>query len=312
MPAPEEGCQLSVVRIPERSFRSSFFPLLKLYWQLGKYDVVITQQDGYATFVFSFLNSLLKRKKCKHYVNEFITREKSAGFYSYIKYLFLKFSLSSVHCIMCSSKSEIEYYKKALGLRNARFEFVPLATNPKFVKVKSDLVGDYIISSGRTGRDYRTLLEAVKDLPVRLVLVADYSNLIGIQLPKNVEVKYNIPLSELICLTASARFVVLSLQERAISVGQSVLLESMALGKAVIVTKNACIVDYVKDGETSIFVSPGNSEDMKRAIALLLQDPKKAAQIGTKAKKVVESHFLVSEKIARICSMIKKSKASAK
>jgi len=311
LPPLKEGHQLSVAKVSEQNLRGSLVPLLKLYMKLDNYDAVITQQDGHATFIIAFLNSLLKRKKCRHYVNEFITREKSTGFYSYLKFLFLRFSLSSVYCIMCSSKAEIEYYKSTLRLKNTKFRFVPLATNPKFIEVKSDFVGDHIISAGRTGRDYRILLEAVKDLPLRLILVADYSNLTGIPLSKNVEVKYNIPLNELIGLTASARFAVLPLQDLSISVGQSVLLEAMALGKAVIVTRNASTIDYITDGETGILVSPDDSEDMKKAIMFLLKNPQKAAQIGARAREVIQKYYLIREKITRICSIIKESGASA-
>src|SRR3989304_3861014 len=255
LPTLKKGCELFAVKIPEQSFFGSLVPLLKLYLKLNNYDAVITNQDGYATFIFSFLNSLLKRKKYRHYVNEFITREKSKGFHQYIKFLFLRFSLTSVYCIMCSSRPEIEYYKSTLRLKRTQFKFIPMATDPRFIDIKTNFEGDYIISSGRTGRDYRTLVEAVKDLPVRLILVADYFNLTGISLPENVEVKYNISLNDLIRLTSSAKFVVIPLQDRSISVGQSVMLEGMALGKAVIVTRNTATIDYIRDGENGILVS---------------------------------------------------------
>jgi glycosyltransferase involved in cell wall biosynthesis len=305
LPTLKKGCELFAVKIPEQGFLGSIVPLLRLYLKLNNYDAVITHQDGYATFIFSFLNSLLKRKKCRHYVNEFITKEKSKGFYHYIKFLFLRFSFRSVYCIMCSSRLEIEYYKSILRLQKTKFRFVPLATNPKFIEVKSDFVGDYIISAGRTGRDYRTLLEAVKDLPLRLILVADYFNLSGIPISKNVEVKYNIPFNKLIGLIASAKFAVLPLQDLSISVGQSVLLEAMALGKAVIVTRNASTIDYITDGETGIFVSPGDSEDIKKAVILLLEDLQKAVQIGARAREVIQKNYLIRDKISRVCSIIK-------
>jgi len=310
LPTLKKGCELFAVKIPEQSFFGSLVPLLKLYLKLNNYDAVITNQDGYATFIFSFLNSLLKRKKYRHYVNEFITREKSKGFHQYIKFLFLRFSLTSVYCIMCSSRPEIEYYKSTLRLKRTQFKFIPMATDPRFIDIKTNFEGDYIISSGRTGRDYRTLVEAVKDLPVRLILVADYFNLTGISLPENVEVKYNISLNDLIRLTSSAKFVVIPLQDRSISVGQSVMLEGMALGKAVIVTRNTATIDYIRDGENGILVSPGNSEEMRKAIVFLLQAPQKAAMIGANAKKVVEKHYLITEKILRICSIIKEPSVS--
>ncbi|UCE65290.1 MAG: glycosyltransferase family 4 protein [Candidatus Zixiibacteriota bacterium] len=307
IPPLSKNCQLDVAKIRDQRFLSSILPLLRLYKKLNKYDMVITQQDGYATFIIAFLNSLLRHSKCRHFINHFITKEKSASLYSRIKYMFLSFVLSSTYCIMCASKLEAEYYKSVLKLKNTQFRFVPLATDPQFLKINTKNMGDYIISSGRTGRDYKTLLEAVAGLPIRLIIVADYFNLSGLNIPDNVEIKYNIPYMELIDLTSSAKFVILPLQDRRISVGQSVLLEAMGLGKATIVTRNAATVDYVKDGETGIFVKPNDYMQMREAILYLLDNPQKADEIGVKARESVKKDFTIDKVIYRYCSVLKET-----
>lgn len=307
LPKLNNNCHLSIAKIPEINFFRSVIPLLKLYSKLSNYDLIITHQDCYATFLFSFLDTLLKKNKCKHYINEFITKEKSKSIYSFFKYLFLKFSFTSVHCIMCSSRPEMEYYQKTLSLKKTIFRFVSLATDPKFLKFKSYHNGSYIISAGRTGRDYLTLVKAVEDLHIRLLIVADHLNLKGINLPKNVEVMYNISLDDLTTFIASSRLVVLPLQNRKISIGQSVLLHAMALGKPLIVTKNAATIDYIKNDETGIFVEPENVDVMKNAIIYLWNNPQKATQIGANAKKAVQKDYLIRKKIMKIQSIIKES-----
>lgn len=305
LPPASRNCQISKVNIPERKISSAALQLLKIYIRLSNYDVVITHQDGYATFIISFLNTLLRRKKCRHYVNDFMTREKSTSFYSRLKYAFLRFSLSSVWCLMCSSKMELNYYNNMLGLKKTRFEFVPLATNPSFIENESNVDTDYIISSGRTGRDYATLLQAIRDIPIRLILVCDHYNVAGLEIPSNVEVKFNIPLNELIKLESSAKFIVLPLQDRMISIGQSVLLQVMALGKTVIATKNAGTIDYFQDNISGIFVEPGDVEDLKEAILDLMNNPLKAQAIGERAREIIKEKYLISSKIKNIARIIK-------
>jgi glycosyltransferase involved in cell wall biosynthesis len=308
IPPSNGNCQVETVNIRETGLFSTLPSLLKLYIKLGDYDVVITHQDGYATFFISFLNSLLRRKKTRHFVNEFITREKTSGIYSWLKYAFLRYSLSSVFCIMCSSKLEIEYYKIFLNLKNVRFEYVPLATNPIFLDVDSNTDGDYIISAGRTGRDYGTLFEAIRDLPIRLILVCDYSNISGLNIPPNVEIKYNIPLSELTMLISSAKFVVLPLQNRLISVGQSVLILSMAMGKAIIVTRNAATSEYIDNNSTGIFVEPNDVNELKKAIIELLNDDTKIQALAYMARKMAAKKYIIQNKIKNIANIIKSNK----
>ncbi len=305
LPPASRNCQISKVNIPERKIFSAVLSLIKIYFRLSDYDVVITHQDGYATFVISFLNTLLRRRKCRQFVNAFMTREKSESFYSRLKFSFLKFSLSSVWCLMCSSRMELNYYKNTLGFKNTRFEYVPLATNPKFIEIESNVSTDYIISSGRTGRDYATLLKAIRDIPLRLILVCDHNNVAGLEIPSNVEVRFNIPLNELIKLESSAKFVVLPLQDRMISIGQSVLLQVMALGKAVIATKNAGTIDYFQDNISGIFVEPGDVEDLNEAILDLMNNPPKAQAIGKRAREIIKEKFLISSKIKNVARIIK-------
>ena len=54
LPPLSDKIQLSTAKIPEKKFKKSLIPLLKLYTKLNNYDIVITHQDGYATLSFSF------------------------------------------------------------------------------------------------------------------------------------------------------------------------------------------------------------------------------------------------------------------
>lgn len=304
LPPRKEAVQLRIARVAESGLIRQVLSLLKIYWKLRTYDAVITQQDSYATFVVSFFNRILGRTRCKHFVNEFMTREKVRGIYSQIKYVFLRFCLSSVHCFICSSKVEIAYYKQELRLRGDAFAFVPLATDPRFFQMNSDTSGEYVVSAGRTGRDYSTLLSAAEGIPYSFRIVADRKSISGLSTPENVEVRYNIPLQELLNMTAKAKLVVLPLQNKPISVGQSVLIQAMALGKAIIATKNAGTVDYIEHGINGLLVDPYDPRILRDSILSLLNDPGKASLLGENAKRIAREKYSIETRMGSICSLI--------
>jgi len=303
LPPKKPIIQLRVARIRTTNLLSYFIELFKIYVKLDKYDVVITQQDSYETFFISFINSILGKKKCKHFVNEFITSEKKAGVKSAIKYFFLRFCLSSVHCFICSSTKEIEYYRSELSLNKTLFVFIPLATDPRFFETNSNSPGEFIISAGRTGRDYSTLLRAAEKIPYQFKIVAGL-NFRNSQMPNNVSVVHNIPLNDFLELIANAKFVVLPLMDKPISIGQTVLLQSMAMGKAIIATRNAGTWDYLDNNVNSILVPPYDEKSLCKAILFLLDNPSEIIRLGNNAKKNAREKYMIQKRIKDICSLI--------
>jgi glycosyltransferase involved in cell wall biosynthesis len=304
LPERKPEMQLRIARINKSGFLKQIISLIKIYLKLDRFDVVITQQDSYETFVIAGLNRIFGQKRCRHFVNEFITRERKPGLYSNVKYLILKFCLSSVYCLICSSNLEISYYREQLQLRKTRFAFVPLATDPAFFKMKTGPIDEYIVSAGRTGRDYSTLVQAAKDIAFSFKIIADYKNISGIPLPQNIEIIHNIPLKELLQIIAKAKIVVLPLQNKPISVGQSVLLQAMALGKAVIATRNAGTVDYIEHDKNGLLVESCDSNKLKESILYLLNNPKKVKMLGEDAKKTAFERYTIQTRIKTVCSLI--------
>jgi glycosyltransferase involved in cell wall biosynthesis len=69
------------------------------------------------------------------------------------------------------------------------------------------------------------------------------------------------------------------------------LLQAMAAGKAVIVTKTSSTLDYVSNWNTGIFVRPYDVNDLRDKIKYLLKNPKKAEEIGANGRWAVETLF---------------------
>jgi len=113
----------------------------------------------------------------------------------------------------------------------------------------------------------------------------------GREVPKNVKFYPFVPRPKLKNFIASSKFAVLPLPYHAHSQGQLSLLESMAMGKAVIVTKVPGIIDYVEDGKTAILYEPYNADDLREKVEFLLDNPQVARRIGREARRSVELYY---------------------
>lgn len=303
---PPDGADVTIAAIPEAGSRVRLaLRLFRLYAGLGRHDAVVTQQDGFATFLVAFLNRLRGGKPYVHLVHEFITRERTDDPYSRLKYAFLRFCLASADAIQCSSRAEIDYYAQALGLDRARFRFVPLSTSPSFLEVPADADDGFIFSAGRTGRDYETLVRAAEGFPSEFRLVVGRDALRGRALPPNVTVQREIPLAEMIGLMARSACVALPLQDRRISVGQSVLLQAMALGKPIVTTRTGAVTDYVEDGRTALLVPPSDPAAMREALVRLAAVPEEGRRMGRAAREEIVGRFLPGPNLRLTCATLR-------
>ncbi len=162
-----------------------------------------------------------------------------------------------------------------------------------------------VVAAGRTFRDYPTLLRAWTTLDLPLTIVASPSSLGVEPVPPAVSVLYDIPMTDLINRLARCMIVVLPLEDRQISTGQTVLVHAMTMGKPVIVTKTNGTVDYVDDMQTAVFVPPRDPEAIARAVRLLAADPALRRRIGEAARARVLTTHMPSQYARGIADMVR-------
>lgn len=76
------------------------------------------------------------------------------------------------------------------------------------------------------------------------------------------------------------------------------ILEAMAAGKPIVSTSVGGVLEVIKNGETGLLVSPGNSDELAEGLKILIRDPLKAKEMGKKCRKLIEEKFAL-HKIAR-------------
>lgn len=164
----------------------------------------------------------------------------------------------------------------SLGIPVGLIEVVPLGGDPKFYHTVHP-TEEFIFAVGRdTGRDFGTLVEAVRGLPCKVVIATSRKIIATLPpLPANIEVKENTPLLVTRDLLARAIAVVIPSHASGGSdcSGQTVLLDAWATGKAVVVSEREWVKTYVKSGEDALLVPPGNVEAIHNALQYLLDHP---------------------------------------
>jgi glycosyltransferase involved in cell wall biosynthesis len=139
-------------------------------------------------------------------------------------------------------------------------------------------------------RDLRTFAAAVRDLDVRVEIVAHPRNVAGVSMPPKVRVRSFIPAIDLRALYDGAACFVLPQEPDGYPYGSdggglTALCEAMAMGKPVVATERAILKDYLEPDE---LVPPGDPDALRNAVERVLSDPDLAAERGARSRRRAE------------------------
>jgi glycosyltransferase involved in cell wall biosynthesis len=210
-----------------------------------------------------------------------------------LRLLYFRFVMSFVDKVICHSKKERERYSELFANGRTEVVYIPHGTHIHGREVLPEAsTSPYILTAGRSGRDYGTLFEAMAGLPIDLHVVCDNDKpLAGLTIPPNVKVLRNCYDGDYVEQLKNARFVVVPLGVADISAGQMVLLQAMAFNKATVITRTLTVEDYVSDGNEALLVPQGDATAMRAAIARLLDDAPYTAQMADRAIAAFDNRF---------------------
>jgi glycosyltransferase involved in cell wall biosynthesis len=155
---------------------------------------------------------------------------------------------------------------------------------------------DDVVSVGADPRrDFRLVAELARRLPersFRIVASADNARALD-ALPANLRLEVDVPFARVRASLLGARIVVLPVLDNTYSGATTTLLQAMACGKPVVVTRTAAIArGYdLDDGVNCRLVPPGDPAALEHAVASLLDDRRLAAGLGLRARETVERNL---------------------
>lgn len=192
------------------------------------------------------------------------------------------------------SRSEQSFLSNALKQPVA---YLPFGVDKVFWAPDKAVAGDYVLAIGNDrNRDWETLINAWNTSLPPLKIVTSLPVPSG---PPNVEVIRGDWREKLLSdedvrdLLRGARFVVVPLKDTIQPAGQSVCLQAMACGKAVILTDISGMWDrdFMVDGQSVLLTPPEDASTLAELVRNLADNPALAEQIGAAGRKVIEVHF---------------------
>lgn len=216
----------------------------------------------------------------------------------------MQLCLGAVDLCVVWAEREIKAYAEEFGVSESKFVFVPHHTTLHPHRYKFTITeGNYIFAGGNGDRDYRTLVEAVRELSTPCVIACtDDRRLAGITLPPNVR-RVRATAEEFRQWMAGAMVVVVPMEGGHLhSGGQQSFVNAMALGKPVVVTDPEGACSYIEDGATGLLVPPGDVARLREALQYLLEDERRRQAMATRAQALAQ-RFTVENTYDRICAL---------
>jgi hypothetical protein len=165
--------------------------------------------------------------------------------------------------------------------------------------------GGYLYSAGSAHRDWDVVLRALERTGRRAVISVDprHPDVVGRSLPRGVDLLPPVSPEVGRSLTAAADLVVVALHDTPLPAGPVVLIDALAMGKAVVATDANGCRDYVEDQVTGLLVPPGDAEALAAAIVRLDADPALRARLGRAARQWCRSHLQPADFAAAVCGL---------
>lgn len=261
---------------------------------------------------------LTRRRNTRIVLVGFILTSRSGALHNALRKLYFDTVFSVVDLTVVHSSVEVARYVALYRGRRSSFTFIPwgshidtqAATNAGAQDADADTAD--VLCAGRSGRDYKTLYQALGGTPYRVRIVCDLAQALeGCTPAANVRVLDNCYGDRYIHELRRARCIAIPLGVNDISAGQMVLLQAMDSGKPVVITRTATSVDYVTDGHDALLVEPADAQALRQAVARILGEPELAARLGANARSTFAARFTLPAFVTQLVDRVNKLDARA-
>jgi len=296
---PEQNIQVDVLDVATDSLHAKFekeiigFHMLqgiRAFITSRNYDLIICHGAQSALFL-AFLRSVFGKRLPPYLVIDVSAFNRGRN--SIFEIASIRLAARSIDYVVYHAKIQKEHYGRHLPFLLERSKYVPFGADQFFFRPLEVKKGNYILSIGHNWRDWDTLVKAFRELKTdfHLKIIGDQN----ISIPKEISSRVNclpyVKINDLKMAMAKAAFIVLPLPYFPHAYAQMTLLQSMAMGKAVVVSRAPGIIDYVTDNENALLVEPSNILDLKSKMEYLLAEPEKKKVLETKARETIEREF---------------------
>lgn len=197
--------------------------------------------------------------------------------------LYTRFAANRINQFVCRTPAYKEFLHTSLGVDADRLTFLPEPIDLDFFdrslanKAPEPSVpeGPFILSAGLELRDYATLIKAVEQLPVQVIIAAgspwSHRSFGNSQAngAKNVQVK-RFNRAEMRQLYSHASTVVVPVHPTLRACGMNVINEAWAMHCPIVATETEGLATQIDNGQTGLLVPPYDVLSLRKAIELVI------------------------------------------
>lgn len=132
--------------------------------------------------------------------------------------------------------------------------------------------------------------------------------MVGLEIPSNVTVLYNIPASECWTIAQKSKAVVIPLRDKYTPCGHITLVGAMQLGKIIISSFSKGTEDYLRHNENALLVEDNNATDLAEAIHFLDENEDVRNRIKQNAQLFANDKFTLDRWVDFVKSFVENSK----
>jgi glycosyltransferase involved in cell wall biosynthesis len=216
---------------------------------------------------------------------------------------------SAIDRFITYSRWQQRFIQERWQMTSSRVLWTPFMVDHKFfapeLVTANHSARRQICAVGLERRDYETLLLAVEDIDVQVVIAAaspwakPASGVATKNIPGNVTVQkftqYNLRQ-----LYADSCFLIMPLKDVNFQAGVTAILEGMAMGKAIICSRVPGQTDVVVEGENGRYVPAGDAVALREEIRRLLSNSEESARLGANGRKLIERQMNLDLYVQRL------------
>lgn len=289
--------------------------IVEVFLRQGRYQRICAWGELYG-LPLALLFKLTRGRRDLAMTSVWLSRPKKAVFLRYLKVQ------SHVAAIVNYGSVQMEMAATRLGVPREKLHLVLQPVDERFWQPEGVPTENVICAVGQEARDYPTLIRAVRGLDLRVDLAIGTAaadalargagagkrpaqELSAESLPSTVSALSNIGPRQVRRLYSRSRFVVLPIHNVEFDAGVTALVEAMAMGKAVIISRTRGQADILSDGVHGIYVPPGDPRALRAAIEHLLTHPEEADRMGQAGRALVEQRHTLDAYVARLAAIVR-------
>ena len=193
--------------------------------------------------------------------------------------------ISRVDGLLVLSEEQIPYLERRWGIGERATPVWQLVDAEFYQPEKFNESGPILAIGDDHGRDWPTLIAALAPLDVDVVVKTKSK----LEVPSNArmrlkQISSRLSFPELRELYAKASLVVIPLSETLNVSGVGSVLESMAMGKPLVISDNPPIRDYLEPGKTAEVVPVGDAVKLREAVVALKADSERMRTMSSLAR----------------------------